>query len=210
MTCTYRTGVASSPAGAKAMAIYVSTEMLQPERTELARYYAGEFVPEPPRELIPTEQLGRELNEGAISFSEALDLLVQAEIATNRGRNFDFDTAEDRLAKELLDAAARADFESEVKAGRGTIGQVRPDLSPQRPFPTHPLVCFWPGRPPGQGPTAGDIHDRLGVRSRPVRDPLHGWRNVKPCAPPVRFGPHRDYGCTRERRTRPRRSIATE
>jgi TrwC relaxase len=130
MTCTYRTGVASSTAGAQAMAVYVSTEMLQPERAELARYYAGEFVPEPQRELTPTEQLARELNQGAVSFSEALDLLMQAEIAANRGRNFDFDAAEDRLANQLLDAATRADFASEVKAGRGTIGQVRPDLSP--------------------------------------------------------------------------------
>ena len=41
----YKTGIAASHSGGKAMAVYLSGESLEPNRRELARYYAGEFDP---------------------------------------------------------------------------------------------------------------------------------------------------------------------
>lgn len=102
------------------MATYLSTEVLQPENPDRASYYLGERTPEA-RSLM--DELGEAVAEGALLFSEALDHLMQAEVASGTE---DLDAAEDRLVAQLSDAALRAESLDRVAAN----AEARPDTAP--------------------------------------------------------------------------------
>ena len=124
---TWRVGVASSPAAGKAMAEYLSTELLRPEKEELARYYAGELVPAPVREQIEADRVGREQNRESRAFREAVGLLAAAERAAGRGGEIETDLVMDeRVSNEFIQGPAGVDGAESAR----TIGRVRPDLSP--------------------------------------------------------------------------------
>jgi hypothetical protein len=82
---TWRVGVASSPAAGKAMAEYLSTELLRPEKEALARYYAGELALAPAREQTEADRLARERKREWVRFGEAIAILAAAESAAGRG-----------------------------------------------------------------------------------------------------------------------------
>ncbi len=125
----YRVGVAGSGAAGGAMAAYLSRETLSPERDARAAYYIGEVIPEAKTRL---EQLGRDLNNGEISYGDALNELVEAELAIQpQGVPIDYEEIEERLGNHLVAAATRADFEGAIAENGGTIAKVRHDINPE-------------------------------------------------------------------------------
>src|SRR6185503_5411706 len=87
-------------AGATAMSNYLHMETLAPEPGEAAAYYLGR-IPPLPETLV--EKLGREVNEGGVAYTEALDMLLHAEVAVG-GPAFDVDAARERVRVGLTDA----------------------------------------------------------------------------------------------------------
>ena len=79
---TYRVGHGGA-AGATAMSNYLHMETLTPEQGEAAAYYFGS-VPPSPATLVA--QLGQEVHEGGVSYTEALDMLSRAEGAVGDGQ----------------------------------------------------------------------------------------------------------------------------
>ena len=122
---TYRVGHGGA-AGATAMSNYLHMETLAPEQGEAAVYYLGR-VPPLPETLV--EQLGREVHEGGIAYSEALDMLLRAEVAVG-GTGFDAEAARKRVGVALADAITRADFADGLAQQGGTVAELRCDLSP--------------------------------------------------------------------------------
>ena len=121
-----RTGSAGSAAGAAAAARYFLGETLRPENEFLARYYAGESLPEP----LGMDDLGRAIAEGDTSFSDAAEELIAAH-ARLFGYPQDVWTLEDRISRLLNDAITRAEIgESLVQEG-GTVARVREDMDPR-------------------------------------------------------------------------------
>jgi hypothetical protein len=120
---TYRLGAASY-AGGKAMALYLGEETLSVAQTEeKARYYASEASPR-----TRAEELGAEVHRGETGFSDALDTLIQDEMAAlPPGANFDIDEIEERLTLALADGVTRADIGEHVTDQ--TIGVLKPSLS---------------------------------------------------------------------------------
>jgi len=131
----YKVGVVSSHAGGKAMARYLASEAtleLEPEKRGLARYYAGEIDPA----VTMTEgvrTLGRLVDEGSLSFSEALESLMAVEIGRGTpSMTIDYEAMEDRLAASLADGASRWKQEETLARGEGLVlGELRPDLDPR-------------------------------------------------------------------------------
>ena len=125
---TYRVGASASPAAGVAMAKYLTTETLKPEQEALARYYAGE-TPPLPASLV--EEFAQGLNRGDLSYGEALDELVRAEMALiPRGQEVNIERIEARIGRALDTAVTRDDFAQEIAAQGGTVAELRPDLSP--------------------------------------------------------------------------------
>src|SRR6185312_2036536 len=131
----YKVGVVSSHAGGTAMARYLASEAtleLEPERRGLARYYAGEIDPA----LSMTDgvrTLGRLVDEGSLSFSEALESLMAAELGRGTpSLTIDYDAMEDRRAASLADSASRWKQEETLARAEGLVlGELRPDLDPR-------------------------------------------------------------------------------
>lgn len=121
---TYQLGAASY-AGASAFARYISEETLSVAQTEeRARYYAAEAAPRNQAEVLAAA-----VHRGEIGFTEALDTLMQAELAAMPSRlEVDYDEIEARLSQQIADGVTRADFAEEVRDQ--TPGVVRPDMSP--------------------------------------------------------------------------------
>lgn len=110
-----------------AAARYFLGETLRPENDVLAKYYAGETVPE---QLTGTDSLGRAIADGELSFRAAADELVSA-----HGRLFGSrdDTAglPDRIDSILSKAGVRTEMGEAVPAEGGTVARVREDLDPR-------------------------------------------------------------------------------
>jgi hypothetical protein len=131
----YKVGVVSSQAGGTAMARYLASEAtleLEPERRDLARYYAGEI--DPARAMTDgARTLRRLVDEGALSFSEALERLMMAE--TGRAAplvSIDYETMADRLAASLANSASRWRQDEALARDAGLVlGELRPDLDPR-------------------------------------------------------------------------------
>ena len=123
----HRTGTAGSAAGAVAAARYFLGETLKPENEALAKYYAGETVPE---NLTGMDHLGRAIADGEVSFSAAADELVSA-----HGRLFGFPDdihgLQNRIGAILESAAIPAEMREAVTAEGGTVARVREDLDPR-------------------------------------------------------------------------------
>ena len=109
------------------MSNYLHMETLVPEQGEAAAYYLGD-VPPLPETLV--EQFGRQVHEGGLAYTEALDLLLRAELAAG-GADLDVEAAEARIGTALADAATRADFADHLAEQGGTVAELRRDLSPQ-------------------------------------------------------------------------------
>jgi hypothetical protein len=127
---TYQVGVAGASAKTgEAMAEYLTKETLTTERTEMARYYAGEAMPEP-ASLV--EELGQALNRGDMEYGDAMNALVEAELAAvPPGQHANIEAIEQRASDDLMQAATRADFAEAVADAGGTVAALRPDLSPE-------------------------------------------------------------------------------
>ncbi|MBO0712498.1 MAG: hypothetical protein J2P47_14605, partial [Acetobacteraceae bacterium] len=127
MTATWRVGHGTA-AGARAMGEYLTMEPLTPDQGTAAAYYLGEA---PAREWSFIEHLGQQIAAGAISYADARDMLVRAEIrATNPD---DIVSFEKRIGDQLSDAAMRAKTELASGTPRdhvGAIARVRDDLRP--------------------------------------------------------------------------------
>ena len=125
---TYRVGHGGA-AGATAMSNYLHMETLAPEQAEAAAYYLG-AVPPMPDTLL--EDLERQVHDGGIAYSEALDLLMRAGLAAG-GSDFDIDVdvAKAHIETQLAEAATRRDFAEELAEQGGTVAELRRDLSPQ-------------------------------------------------------------------------------
>lgn len=123
----YRAGTAGSGAGGAAAARYFLSETLRPENELLAKYYAGETVPE-----ITTgmDALGRGIADGTLSYGAIAEELVLAH-ARMFGWPEDVHALEDRIGKMLEDAATRADMRDAVAEAGGTVARVREDLDPR-------------------------------------------------------------------------------
>ena len=139
----YRTGVAGSAAGAAAAARYFLDETLKPENQELARYYAGEALPEM---VTGMDHLGMAIRDGDMEFSAALDQLMTA-----HGRMFcwpdDVDSLEDRLTNYLLRTVDRSDAREVLATEGGTVARVREDIDPR----LAERLGIDTGRPPDTG-----------------------------------------------------------
>jgi hypothetical protein len=121
---TYRVGHGGA-AGATAMSNYLHMETLAPEQAEAAAYYLG-AVPPMPDTLV--EDLERQVHDGGIAYSEALDLLMRARLAASGS---DFDVAKANIETQLAEAATRRDVADELAEQGGTVAELRRDLSPQ-------------------------------------------------------------------------------
>jgi hypothetical protein len=146
----YRTGVAGSAAGAKAMSRHLLTETLTPESAELARYYAGEVEP-----LTLTDQLGQAIADGDMLYSEALDQLMRAEVAIS-GLDTDLNEIEWRAGDSLSEAAGRAEVRDDIAAEGGTVAEIRADISPRLAR----LLGLDPHRPPRLDEIANILNGR--------------------------------------------------
>jgi TrwC relaxase/AAA domain len=126
---TFRVGAAGgSPRSGAAMAAYLTNETLSPGNTERAAYYSGEVIPEP---LTRVGELGVAVAEGDISYSDALNELVRAELRFRPpGEDLDVDALKDGIHAALAQAATRHEFAQEAASAGGTSGELRPDLSP--------------------------------------------------------------------------------
>jgi hypothetical protein len=126
---TFRVGAAGgSPRSGAAMAAYLTNETLSPGNTERAAYYSGEVIPEP---LTRVGELGVAVAEGDISYSDALNELVRAELRFRPpGEDLDVDALEDGIHAALAQAATRHELAQEAASAGGTSGELRPDLSP--------------------------------------------------------------------------------
>ena len=123
----YRAGTAGSGAGGAAAARYFLSETLRPENDLLAKYYAGESVPEVENGI---DALGRSIADGTISYGEALSELVLAHTKMFGWPEDDLGL-EERIGAMLLDAATRADMRDAVAEAGGTVARVREDLDPR-------------------------------------------------------------------------------
>jgi len=117
--------VAGSAAGGAAAARYFTDETLKPENETMARYYAGETVPDYQTEV---DHLGQSVAAGDMLFTDALDDLITSH-AQLHGYPEDIDGLEERLTSKLLQAVDRADARDAVAGG--TVARVREDLDPQ-------------------------------------------------------------------------------
>ena len=106
MTATYTTWSCGA-AGGRALAQYARDEPLTPALGSPATYYLGESAPVV--ELTETERLGRLVYEGDLSFSDAVDLLLQIELRS-AAEGLDYDALQDRLMTAVADAVEQADF----------------------------------------------------------------------------------------------------
>ena len=126
MVVTWRVGAESS-SGSVAYATYLQGETLKHEREAATRYYLGEVPPQPTTRL---EELGQAIDRGEVGHAEVLDELVRAALAAlPAGADGDVDALQERIGKELADAATRAGFARELAAAGGTVAELRPDLS---------------------------------------------------------------------------------
>jgi hypothetical protein len=115
----YRTGVAGSTAGGKAIAKYLTSETLRPENEALARYYVGETVPA--QELTGMDHLGRAILDGDVPFSAAVEDVVRAHMRMF-GVPEDVEGLEERITTQLLQAADRIEMREVVAAeAAGTL-----------------------------------------------------------------------------------------
>ena len=123
----YRTGTAGSAAGATAAANYFLSETLKPENELLAKYYAGETVPELTTGM---DSLGRAIADGDINLEAATEELVRAHERLF-GSPYDLQGLEERISGTLLKAAIRSEMRDELAAQGGTVARVREDLDPR-------------------------------------------------------------------------------
>jgi len=128
VTATWRVGYGGA-AGAKAMGEYLTMEPLTPEQGTAAAYYLGEV---PAREWSFVDHLGQQIAAGEISYGDALDMLVRAEVRANNPD--DIISFEERIGDQLSDAAMRAEIEfgtGKPQDRVGAIARVRDDLPPE-------------------------------------------------------------------------------
>ena len=123
----YRAGTAGSGAGGAAAARYFLSETLRPENDLLAKYYAGETVPEYETGI---DALGRGIADGTLSYGAVADELVLAHTRMF-GWPEDVHALEDRIGKMLEDAATRADMRDAVAEAGGTVARLREDIDPR-------------------------------------------------------------------------------
>jgi hypothetical protein len=123
----YRTGTAGSAAGATAAANYFLSETLKPENELLAKYYAGETVPELTTGM---DSLGRAIADGDIELEAATEELVRAHERLF-GSPYDLQGLEERISGTLLKAAIRSEMRDELAAQGGSVARVREDLDPR-------------------------------------------------------------------------------
>src|ERR1700733_15339638 len=110
------------------MSNYLHMETLAPEQAEAAAYYLG-AVPPMPDTLV--EDLERQVHDGGIAYSEALDVLMRAGGQAVGGADFYVDSAKAHIETQWAEAAARRDFAEELAGQGGTVAELRRDLSPQ-------------------------------------------------------------------------------
>ncbi len=125
---TYRTGVAGSAAGGKAIAKYLTSETLRPENDALARYYAGETIPE--HELTGMDHVARAILDGDVGYAEVLDDLVRAHMRVF-GLPDDIDGLLQRIGDQLLRSVDNIEARKAIAAEGGTVARIRADLNPR-------------------------------------------------------------------------------
>lgn len=122
---SYKVGVASSAAGASAMAKYLLSEPLQVENSALAQYYSGESLPAP-TDLM--SEYGQAIAAGEIGYSEALGELMGVYLTL--GHTGDrIDEHEEEIGLRLADAAMKAEIDFD--AADRTVAVVRRDMPPE-------------------------------------------------------------------------------
>ena len=122
----YRTGTAGSAAGATAAANYFLSETLKPENELLAKYYAGETVPELTTGM---DSLGRAIADGDIDLEAATEELVRAHERLF-GSPYDLQGLEERISGTLLKAAIRSEMRDELAAQGGSVARVPEETRP--------------------------------------------------------------------------------
>ena len=123
----YRTGAAGSAAGGLAIAKYLTGETLKPENEALARYYAGESVPELQTGM---DALAQAFADGELSFGDVVDQLMAAHIQMF-GLPEDDIGLEMRIGERLVNAANRLDMQQAVANEGGTVAGIRQDMDPR-------------------------------------------------------------------------------
>jgi hypothetical protein len=121
----YATIAGGPPSGAAAMTSHLLTQTLPRAEADLARYYTRGMQAGTEEERL-VDTLARQVGEGTLGYASALDELAADHLA--RTGNIDLDV-EDRLAKQLADAA----FRYGIGEGEVTAAEPRRDM--------HPLVA---------------------------------------------------------------------
>ena len=129
---TYKSGYGGTQGARSAGAQYLTREANAITLGTPGAYYLGEVGQ---HQETGWDALGRQILAGEQDFGEAVDRLVQAEMAAiPAGQDFDADAIQDRITTQVADAVTRADFAQFDQAGSEpgrAVAEIRPDMSPR-------------------------------------------------------------------------------